>query len=125
MKDIGYELHKIMEDNRMVKKQIAEKAGMSDSQLGRIRNSKDLTCSTLERICKAMGISPAYFFDDYAEENIKFTGDIHNSSNTGNALVNVGNRAGNEEHLYKIIEHQENLINALLAAKGLDGVVSR
>ena len=121
-----YEIHKIMEDNRMVKKKIAEKAGMSDSELGQIRHYKDLKVSKLERLCKAIGVSPIYFFDDYDYDRARrLTGDIRNSSNSGNALVNLRNHTGNEEYLFKIIEHQEKLINALLAARGLDGVVSK
>ena len=125
MKDIGYEIHRIMEDNHMIKKEVAEKAGISESQLGRMRQSKDVYCGTLEKICNAIGVSPAYFFDCPEGGGNNVSGGIHNSSVSGNALVSVGNRATEgEAKLLRIIQHQEKIIEHLMRMNGLDAVVN-
>ena len=66
MKNIGTELYAIIEQKKLVKKEIADKLGITPVYLSAIMKKESIDCKLLERICKVIGVSPAYFFDDYA-----------------------------------------------------------
>lgn len=108
MKHVGETIHRIIEEKRLVKKQVADLAGMDPSYLGQIRTRESLDAEMLEKLCKAVGISPAYFFDDWPSD--KYTiGDITNSSFMGPATINVGNST---EYVDKLLAEKDRVIAA-------------
>ena len=126
MKHFGRELYKIIEEKRLVKKDIAEKIGISPAYFSQLMNKESFDPQTLEKICFAIGISPGYMFDDWTSD--KYTiGEINNQAFIGDATVNVGaNKDGIEKLLLekeRIIEEKERLIQVLLRQNGMDGII--
>lgn len=122
MKNFGRTIYKIIEEKRLVKKEIAEKIGLSPAYFSQLMNKETFDPATLEKICFAIGVSPGYFFDDWTSE--KYTiGEINNQSVTGDATVNVGSNLESIEQVLKdkerIIEEKERLIKILLRQAGL------
>lgn len=110
MKHFGHTLYKIIEDKHLVKKRIAEKVGITPSYFGQLMNKASFDPELLESICKVIGISPGYFFDDWPSTALSI-GEINNSSVSGDATVNVGQSV---EYLEKVIQEKERLIQVLL-----------
>lgn len=122
MKHFGNELYRIIEEKHLVKKDIAEKVGISPAQFSQLMNKESFDPRTLEKICLAIGISPGYMFDDWTSE--KYTiGEINNQSITGDATVNVGSGYHVMDSLLaekeRVIEEKERLIKVLLRQSGL------
>lgn len=126
MKNFGRELYRIIEEKRLIKKDIAEKIGISPAYFSQLMNKESFDPQTLEKICLAIGVSPGYMFDDWTSE--KYTiGEINNQAIIGDATVNVGaNKEGIEKLLSekeRIIEEKERLIQILLRQSGMSGVI--
>lgn len=107
MKHIGQELFKIIERKGLVKRQIALAVGIDPSRFSSLKHSNDLRCEELENICKQVGISPGYFFDDWPGDGLTIR-DITNSSVNGDATVNISKN--DMENFKHIIETQRELI---------------
>lgn len=123
MKHIGRELYQIIDKKQLVKKKIAEKIGMEPSQFNQLMHRESIDAKLLERICKAIYISPGYFFDDWPSE--KYTiGEIHNQTVNGNAQVNIGQNVKHLENILaekdRLIEEKERLIKILSLKAGID-----
>lgn len=123
MKNVGYEIHRIIEDKHLVKKQIAEKLGMSASQFVQMRRKSNLDCATLEKLCNIVGINPLYFFDEWNGGGIS-VGDISNSSVAGDATVNVGAQRQTEQVLRDLLAEKERMIQVLLKQTGMSETLS-
>lgn len=102
MKHIGQELFKIIKQKKLVKKEIAEQVGITAIYLSVIMKKDSIDAELLERISKAVGISPAYFFDDYIDNN-----------RTNKTQENI-------DLLKYILEEKERTIKILMKAKGLN-----
>lgn len=63
MMNIGLELRTIISNRKLMQKDIALKCGYSKAHLWQILQKEDLTCSQLDKICAAIGISPMSFFE--------------------------------------------------------------
>lgn len=114
MKHIGKELHRIIEEKRLLKKDVAAQAHMSYSNLATIKYKPSIDCQLLEDLCKVIGISPAYFFDDYQKNN--HIGDVNTNVGIGSATVNISQ--GEIEMLRKMLEEKERTIQILIKSKG-------
>lgn len=60
-------LRHILVDRHMLKKDLQEAAGLTNHEMMKIRNDKDITTETIEKICKALGCDVAdimEFIDD-------------------------------------------------------------
>lgn len=63
MKDVGLVIRTFIEKNKLNRSVLATKAGLSQAHFWQLIQKEDLTCSKLERICEAVGISPLSVFD--------------------------------------------------------------
>ena len=55
-------LNKLVNENKMGKAQIAEKAEISRTTLDNALNGADIKISTIESLAKVLGVSPSVFF---------------------------------------------------------------
>jgi transcriptional regulator with XRE-family HTH domain len=95
MKNIGFEIDKILTERRSKKKDFAEKLNMSVVNLSKIVHKSSIDAELLEKIARTLGVPVSYFFDESGAEvgsgemgNIKIkqehNGNGHNILN-GNA----------------------------------------
>lgn len=63
MKNVGETLQAILKQRKLNQIQAAEKAGLTRVWFNKIIHKEDCNCSTLEKICYGLGVSPAIFFD--------------------------------------------------------------
>ncbi len=117
MKHIGNELFSIIEQKRLVKKAIAEQVGITPVYLSSIMKKDSIDAELLEKISKAVGVSPAYFFDDY-EADSNHIGDVNASAVMGVASVNI--TQGEVDLLKTMLAEKERTIKILMAAKGFE-----
>lgn len=126
MKHFGSTLYKIIDDKRLKKKDIAEKAGLDPSHLSQLMNKEYFNPKLLERICFAIGISPGIMFDDWPDGKYTIR-EINNSTIIGDATVNVGDNSENLKELLKekerIIEEKERFIKLLLRQNGMSEII--
>lgn len=111
MKHIGKELNQIIDEKRLVKKEIAEQIGMTAVNFSQVLRKDSIDCELLERICKVVKVSPAYFFDDYDSTKQNVIGD----GNIAAINSNVDTPAAHEiELLKRILDEKERTIQILL-----------
>ncbi|MDE6237814.1 MAG: helix-turn-helix domain-containing protein [Muribaculaceae bacterium] len=126
MKHFGKEFYRIIEEKGLEKKRIAEEIGMQPTQLSQLMNKETFNVRTLDKLCKAVGVSPGYFFDDWPSEKYSFR-DISNSSILGNATVNLSDDSKKYDELLAakdaIIAEKERLISILLEGRNIDKIV--
>ncbi|MCX7703591.1 MAG: XRE family transcriptional regulator [Planctomycetota bacterium] len=69
MADIGLEIRILREKKQMTSKELAEKVGLSQSQMSRLeKGQRRIDAKMLERISTALGVSPSYFFEKRGEK---------------------------------------------------------
>ena len=117
MKHIGHELFSIIEQKKLIKKEIADKVGITPVYFSAIMRKDSIDAELLERICKAIGITPAYFFDDFNDSK-NITGDVSNTAIGGIASVNISQ--GEVDLLKSMLEEKERTIKILMQAKGFE-----
>lgn len=117
MKHIGNELFSIIEKKRLVKKELAEQIGITPVYFSSIMRKDSIDAELLERICKVVGVSPAYFFDDYTETK-NIIGDVNNTAIMGVASVSISQ--GEVDLLKSMLEEKERTIKILMQAKGFE-----
>ena len=76
-----------------------------------------INAELLERICKAVGVSPAYFFDDYKGEDNQI-GDVNTTAIMGVESVNISQ--GEVDLLKSMLAEKERTIKILMEAKGFE-----
>lgn len=107
MKHAGAIIDTVVKRKGLVKKEIAEQLGVSNTHFVQMMHKDTLNCKMLEKICKIIGISPAYFFDDWPDDNIF-------------RIEDLGQRGGNGEPdplLFKLLEEKERTIKILMDAR--------
>lgn len=117
MKHIGQELFNIIEQRRLVKKEIAERVGITPVYFSAIMRKGSIDAELLEKICNAIGVSPAYFFDDYVE-NESIVCDGNNA--VGMRAVSAAISQREIELLKLMLEEKERTIKILMQSKGFD-----
>lgn len=63
MKDIGLILRTEIEKRRLKQTELSLKTGYSTSHLWQLLQKEDWSCSKLERVCEAIGVSPMCVFE--------------------------------------------------------------
>ncbi len=115
MKNIGDELKRLIEEKRLVKKDLAAELGITPTYLSAIMRKESIDCSLLDRICGLIGVSPSYFFDDEAGINVS---NVHASTVIGNANAAVTITANEVATLKELLKEKERTIQILLAQTG-------
>ena len=117
MKHIGNELRKYLDDHHIVRKNVAEKIGITPTYLSIILNKESIDCALLDKICQELRLSPAYFFEDYGATNqYNSVGGVSASSIHGNANVSISQ--GEIKMLNDLIAEKVRTIKILMQSKG-------
>ena len=111
MKNIGAELKKLIEEKRLVKKEL----GITPTYLSAIMRKESIDCSLLDRICNIIGVSPSYFFDEDASVSVS---NVRATTVIGNANAAVTITAGEVSALKELLKEKERTIQILLAQTG-------
>lgn len=132
MKPIGPTIRAYMKENEIKVADVAEKSGFSGSQLSQMLSRPTLDAEKLERICRAIGLSPMTFFemdDDAKIVNYSDLKDVSGITNIGNAAVNIGDSAiarimKEKDKLLaekdRLLEEKERTIRILMRQAGLE-----
>lgn len=120
MKHIGQTLKKHIEDNNLVKKDVAEKAGISRSHLSTLFTQDTCDALLLEKVCLAAGLHPGSMFDVPDSVQRQFC-DIQAQAFLGTAMVNINQAESLKEILAakdRLIEEKERTIQLLMTMAG-------
>lgn len=124
MKHVGSLLQKYIEDNNLVKKEVAESVGITYNYLSTIFKKDSIDCELLEKFCRALHISPLMFFelDQTSEYNYKSNNTVF--SPRGKAELHIDSHNGSNDALLaekeRVIKTQEETINILKQMLGLN-----
>lgn len=90
-------LQKFLEDNKLAKVDIILKSGISKGTLDNLLQGKDVKISTVESVCRVLGISPAVLFTD--DDAAASSTAVINSANSNAAGrdVSIIHQASSEE----------------------------
>lgn len=115
MLHIGNEIKKVIEENHLVKQEVAEKLGVSPTYLARMFNMEDMKCSSLDRVCKVIGLSAAHIFEQEGSVSVQNV-----SANTiiGDARTEVNVTPGEMATLRELLSEKERTIQILMAQIG-------
>lgn len=116
MLPIGPTLEKFIHERRLVKKRIAEQAGITPAYLAQVLKKETLDCLLFERLCNAVEVSPMEFFSD--NERVKkqiAVGDVTANSMLGPAKASVHVEDGTVSVLRELLAEKERVIKILLA----------
>lgn len=116
MKKIGPELDRIITDKGIIKKNVAEKLGITPTYLSRLLKSDSMDCQMLENICTIIGVSPSLFFD--GGDTTISVGGANASSILGNANAQVNITQGEAQALRELLAEKERTIQILLEKSG-------
>ena len=114
MKKIGPELERIITEKGIIKKNVAEKLGITPTYFSRLLKSDSMDCQMLDNICSIIGVSPSIFFDGGA---ISFGG-ASASSILGDANAQVNITQGEAQALRELLSEKERTIQILLQNSG-------
>lgn len=107
MKHLGEEIHRIIENNKLVKRDVARKVGVDPSYLGQLRYRASFDAALLEKFSKILNVPLGYFFDDYIS-SAPLCGDVHSQSVMGDAHVNIGE---NYRYMQELLRMKQNIID--------------
>lgn len=115
MKHVGITVKNLVESKGIKKAQFAHDIGLAHAEsLSRIFRSKSVQCDMLEKICRALNVPPAYFFDD-AEAP---TATAQASTFIGNANASAVAQSGEMATLRELLAEKERTIQILLGKIG-------
>jgi len=114
MKHLGKLIKNHIEANKLVKKMVAEKAGVSPTYLSTLFNQESMDCLLFEKICTVIGLAPAVAFDVPAPGS-KVLSDIKAETIIGPATVTIGETKA----LQDLLAEKERMIQVLLATSGI------
>ncbi len=114
MKHLGKLIKNHIEDNKLVKKTVAEQVGVSPTYLSTLFNQESMDCLLFEKICHAIGLHPAAGFDKPMPAS-KILSDIYAKTVIGPATVTIGETKA----LQDLLAEKERMIQVLLAASGI------
>lgn len=115
MLHIGNEIKKIIESNHLVKQDVAEQLGVTPTYLARMFNLSDMKCSSLDRVCKVIGLSAAHIFEQESQVNVQ---NVSANSIIGNAKAELNVTPGEVATLRELLDEKERTIRILLAQIG-------
>ena len=124
MKHIGQQLYAIIDKKKLVKRQIAKELDIDPSRFNALMHRESLDAKLLDRICKVIGVSPGYFFDDWPSDKLTI-GEITNQTVIGDASISIGDK--DIKHLEialkakdELIADKERIIKLLSDKAGID-----
>lgn len=121
MKHVGQILKAYIESHGLLKTQVAKQVGITYNYLSTIYKKESIDAELLERICVAIGLHPAVFFD-FPEDAGNTYKDIWAKTMIGNAQVQI-NENDNLRALLaekdRVIDEKERTIQILMAQNGL------
>ena len=91
------------------------RVGITPTYLSAIVRKNSIDCELLDKICKAIGISASYFFDD---THCNHVSDISATTLFGNANVNI--TQGEVKMLKELLAEKERTIKILMAERNID-----
>ena len=115
MKHIGNTVKSLIEARGIKKAQFAQDIGLAHAEsLSRIFRSSSVQCEMLEKICRALNISPSYFFDETDAPQAT----AQASTVIGNASANAVAQSGEMATLRELLAEKERTIQILLGKIG-------
>jgi transcriptional regulator with XRE-family HTH domain len=115
MLHIGNEIKKVIESNHLVKQDVAERLGVTPTYLARMFNQSDMKCSSLDKVCKVIGLSAAHIFEQESQVNVQ---NVSANSIIGNAKAELNVTPGEVATLRELLDEKERTIRILLAQIG-------
>lgn len=111
MLHIGNEIKKVIESNHLVKQDVAERLGVTPTYLARMFNQSDMKCSSLDKVCKVIGLSAAHIFEQESQVNVQ---NVSANSIIGNAKAELNVTPGEVATLRELLVEKERTIQILL-----------
>lgn len=115
MLHIGNEIKKVIESNHLVKQEVAEKLGVSPTYLARMFTLEDMKCSSLDKVCKVIGLSAAHIFEQESAVNVQ---NVSANSLIGDAKAELNITPGEVATLRELLAEKERTIQILLQQIG-------
>lgn len=115
MLHIGNEIKKVIESNHLEKQAVAKELNVSPTYLARMFNLADMKCSSLDRVCKVLGLSAAHIFEQDSQVNVQ---NVTANTVIGPASAEVNITPGEASTLRELLAEKERTIQILLAQIG-------
>jgi transcriptional regulator with XRE-family HTH domain len=115
MLHIGNEIKKAIEENHLVKQDVAEKLGVSPTYLTRMFKLEDMRCSSLDKVCKVIGLSAAHIFEQTEQVQVQ---NVSANSLIGDARAELNITPGEVATLRELLAEKERTIQILLQQIG-------
>ena len=115
MLHIGNEIKKAIEENHLVKQDVAEKLGVSPTYLTRMFKLEDMRCSSLDKVCKVIGLSAAHIFEQNEQVQVQ---NVSANSFIGDAKAELNITPGEVATLRELLAEKERTIQILLQQIG-------
>ena len=115
MLHIGNEIKKRIEENHLVKQDVAAQLGVTPTYLTRMFHLPDMKCSSLDKVCKVIGLSPSRIFEENGQVNVQ---NVSANSYLGDATAEVNITPGEVATLRELLVEKERTIQILLAQIG-------
>lgn len=115
MLHIGNEIKKEIERNHLVKQDVAEKLGVTPTYLTRMFHLEDMKCSSLDRVCKVIGLSAAHIFEQESQVNVQ---NVTANTVIGPATAELKVTPGEVATLRELLAEKERTIQILLGKIG-------
>lgn len=114
MKHLGKLIKNHIETNKLVKKVVAEKVGISPTYLSTLFNEESMDCLLFEKICHAIQLHPAVGFDEPLP-GAKVLSNIKAETVIVPATVAIGET----QALRDLLAEKERMIQVLMATSGI------
>lgn len=115
MLHIGTEIKNVIEGNHLVKQDVAAKLGVTPTYLTRMFHMPDMKCSTLDKVCKVIGLSAAHIFEQESSVSVQ---NVSANSFIGDAKAEVNVTPGEVKTLRELLAEKERTIQILLTQIG-------
>lgn len=115
MLHIGHEIKNAIESNHLVKQEVAEQLGVSPTYLARMFNMEDMKCSSLDRVCKVIGLSAARIFEQEGSVSVQ---NVTANTVIGPAKAELNVTPGEVATLRELLAEKERTIQILLGKIG-------
>ena len=115
MLHIGNEIKKRIEENHLVKQDVAAQLGVTPTYLTRMFHQSDMKCSSLDKVCKVIGLSASHIFEENGQVNVQ---NVSANSYHGDATAEVNITPGEVATLRELLGEKERTIQILLAQIG-------
>ena len=115
MLHIGSEIKKVIEENHLVKQDVAQKLGVTPTYLTRMFKLEDMRCSSLDKVCKVIGLSAAHIFEQSEQVQVQ---NVSANSLIGDAKAELNITPGEVATLRELLAEKERTIQILLQQIG-------